>query len=507
MTERNDSSGLATRVRSAVFWRSGSQIAAQLLMWAATIVVVRLLDPQDYGLFAMSLVVHIALNFLNAQSFASSLVQEESVSKHRIAQVFGVLILFNIILGIAQVIAAPFVAAYYKQPVLTNIIYAQSAIYVLTPFIALPQVLLARTLNFRAQAKADLAGAISGALTALAGAWFGYGVWTLVAAPIVQQSVRAVILCREAGHLSWPSFNFRGMGTVFSFGSALILCQLFWVIQSQSDIVIAGRAIGPHQLGLYSEALFLALIFTAKFVPPLNEVAFPAYTQLGKSGGDIGKAFVTAARMMMFVALPLYFGMSAVARPMVETLLGEKWMEIVPLMEGLPLAMPFFALQIICSPTTNAMGRPKIYVLSSFAGALIMTLCFYVGLKWGLTGLVHAWQIGSPLLLAVTLALTLPAIGVRFGTLLKALAPSIAAAVAMYAVVHHAAPHVESLSALAELGILVTLGGATYLGLLWKFSKATITDLYRIIVKKEVGVMSGETEAAETPPPVSPAHI
>ncbi len=482
-----DTSGLANRVRSAVFWRSGSQIAAQLLMWTATIIVVRLLDPQDYGLFAMSQVVHVALNFLNAQSFASSLVREETVSRHRIAQVFGVLLLFNAILAVAQIAAAPYVAAYYNQPILTEIILWQAIIYVLTPFIALPQVLLARDLNFRAQAKADMAGAVVGALTALFGAYHGYGVWTLVAAPLVQQLVRATGLCLAARHLVWPSFDFRGMGTVFSFGSALILCQFFWVIQSQSDVVIAGRALGPHQLGLYSEALFLALIFTAKFVPPLNEVAFPAYTQLGKSGGDIGKAFVSAARMMMFVALPLYLGMSAVAHPMVETLLGAKWLEMVPLIEGLPLAMPFFALQIICSPTTNALGRPRIYVWSSFAGAAIMAICFAAGAQWGLTGLVHAWWIGSPLLLAVTLALTLPVIGVRFRDLLSVLLPSILAAIAMYAIVRLASPYVSHLPPAAELGALVALGGLIYLGMLWKFSKETITDLYRMVVKKEIG--------------------
>jgi O-antigen/teichoic acid export membrane protein len=483
---------LASRVRSAVFWRSGSQIAAQILMWAATIIVVRLLDPHDYGLFAMSMVVHIGLAFLNAQSFATSLIHEESVSRERISQVFGVLLILNAALAIIQNLSAPYVAAYYDQPILNSIIPVQSLAFAIIPFIALPQVLLARELNFRAQAKADMLGAISGAVTALCGAWYHMGVWTLIAAPLVQQTVRAIGLCRAAGHLVWPQFNFRGMGSIFSFGSALIVCQLFWVIQSQADIVIAGRTVGPHNLGLYSEALFLALIFTAKFVPPLNEVAFPAYTQLGKAGGDIGKAFVTTARMMMFVAMPFYLGMSAVARPMVEALLGRNWLEMAPLLQGMTLAMPCFALQIICSPTTNALGKPRFYIASSFAGAAIMVTGFYFGTQHGLAGLILAWQIGMPLLLAITLALTLPAIGVKISTLLRAILPCVAAALAMYGVVHYAEPHLAQLPPALELATLVALGAATYLGLLWKFSKHTITGLYRLIVKKDFDAMSGE---------------
>ena len=73
--------GLQNRVRSAVFWRSGSQILSQIVTWTATIIVVRLLDPHDYGLFAMSQSVLVALNFLNGHSFASSLIQQDTVDK------------------------------------------------------------------------------------------------------------------------------------------------------------------------------------------------------------------------------------------------------------------------------------------------------------------------------------------------------------------------------------------------------------------------------------------
>jgi O-antigen/teichoic acid export membrane protein len=487
MTELAESAGLANRVRSAVFWRSGSQIVAQLLMWTATIIVVRLLDPQDYGLFAMATIIQIALAFLNAHSFATSLVQEKDLPEGRIAQVFGVLLILNVCLAAAQFLVAPYVAAYYNQPILTQMIHVQSLTFLIMPFISLPQVLLARNLDFKSQARADMAGAISGAVTALSGAYAGLGVWTLIIAPIMQQFVRAIGLCHATKHLVWPRFDFRGMGSIFSFGSALVLCQFFWVIQSQSDVAIAGRMLGPHNLGLYSEALFLALIFTAKFIPPLNEVAFPAYTELLKAGGNMGKAFITAARTMMFIAVPFYLGLSVVARPMVATVLGPKWMEMVPLLEGMTLAMPFFALQIICSPTTNALGKPRIYVATSAIGAAIMVTAFAVGAQFGLHGLVHAWQIGMPLLLVSTLALTLPKIGVKLSTLLRSILPSVAAGIAMYGVVKYAEPHLAHLAPPIELAAITALGGAVYLGLLWRFSRDTITDLYRMIVKKEFG--------------------
>ncbi len=474
------------RVRSAVFWRSGSQILSQIVTWTATIIVVRLLNPSDYGLFAMSQAVLVALNFLNGHSFASSLIQEDEVSRKRIAQVFGLLLLFNVVLASVQYAVAPAVAAYYRQPIVAEMLRVQTLIYLITPFIALPTVLLARNLDFRSQAKADLAGAFAGAASALAGAWNGLGVWTLVIAPMVMQAVRAVGLGIAAGALPFPSFEFRGLRAIFAFGSALVLCQFFWVIQSQSDIFIAGRSFDPYHLGLYSEALFLTLILTGKFIPPLNEVAFPAYTQLAKEGGDVGRAFLKVARLLMFMVTPAFLGMSVVAQPLVDSIMGPKWHEMIPLVAGLPLAMPFFALQIVCSPTTNALGQPRIYVLSSLAGAIVMPTAFLIGSRWGAQGLVHAWQVAAPLLLLVTLLLTLPRIGVRWGELLRAVAPSSIAALGMAGAVFLIEQRIAGLPDPIELAILIAIGAALYLGLIWIFARSLIGDVYGFVTHRQL---------------------
>ncbi len=466
-------------------------------MWTVTLIVVRLLDPSDYGLFALSEVVFIALNFLNAQSFASSLIQQEHLPEERISQVFGVLVLFNLALGLIHLLSAPYVAAYFNQPILKDMLILQTVIYFITPFIALPNALLARKLDFKSQAKSDLIGAFAGAVVALSGAYLGYGVWTLVCAPIAQQVIRAFCLGIFFGGIVRPKFSFRGMGGIFSFGSALILCQFFWVIQSKADTVIAGGLFNTHQLGLYNEALFITLIFTAKFIPPLNEVAFPAYTQHAREGGDIGKAFLIAARMLMFASIPFYLGLSAVADPFVRVVLGEKWIEMIPLVKGLALAMPFFALQIICSPTTNALGKPRIYVYSSAAGALLFSLCFYFGAKWGVPGLVNAWQVAAPGLLVITLALTLPVIKISALCLIRSILPSTFAGIAMYAVVTYVQSLVAHMTPLAELAVLIPLGGVVYLGLIWIFAREMIEDLYQFVTKKELGARPLTMQPAE----------
>src|SRR5215213_1902210 len=105
--EGNQSPGLTDRVRGAVLWRSGSQIVAQLVTWSATFLVIRMLAPSDYGLFAMSQAILVFLNLMSGWGFANALVRGETISKVEIRQVFGMLILLNIGLAVAQFALAP----------------------------------------------------------------------------------------------------------------------------------------------------------------------------------------------------------------------------------------------------------------------------------------------------------------------------------------------------------------------------------------------------------------
>lgn len=455
-------SGFADRVRSAVIWRWGSQVLSQLVTWTVTIIIVRLLAPHDYGLYAMTTAVLAAFNFLSGWGFANSLIPAERIDERQVGQVFGMLLLSNALLAVAQFLAAPLAADYYNQPPIADMLRVQAAIFLTTPFIALPTALLSRRLDFKSQARANLLSAFVGAAVGLTLALLGYGVWALVWAPISIFATRALGLTVAARMVVRPIFDFRGAGEIVRFGSALMLSQLFWIVQSQADIVIAGRAFSTHELGLYSEALFVALIFTGRFLPPLNEVAFPAYAELAKAGKPIAPAFLKGVRMIMLLTAPFYIGLSLVAGPLIETMFGPKWLGMIPILAGLALAMPAMALQICCAPATNARGQARSYLLTNAAGAVIMPICFLIGVQHGAPGLVASWQVAAPLLLLITLAVTLPQIGARWLDLLISLVPVVLSCTVMATVVVLLHGRIVDLAAPLRLAILGAAGATAY---------------------------------------------
>ena len=203
------------RVKSAVFWRSGTQILSQLISWGATLSVIRILEPSDYGLFAMTSVVLVFLNFLNGYGFVSALIQSEKVEPIRIRQAFGMLILLNAGLAAIQFFAvAPLAAAYYEESVVGEMLRWQSLIYLSTPFLILPEAMLTRNLDFKKPAIVNLTSAFVGAVIALGMAFNGYGVWTLVFAPIAIFWTRAIALMIATRFWVRPSFNFKGAGSI-----------------------------------------------------------------------------------------------------------------------------------------------------------------------------------------------------------------------------------------------------------------------------------------------------
>lgn len=484
LSAAHSDNSFAARVRSAVAWRWGSQVAMQIITWTSTIMVVRLLDPSDYGLFAMSQVVLTALAFLNGQSFATSLVQTGHVDNRRIGQIFGLLLLFNGAMALTQLIMAPFAAAYFGEPMVADMLRVQALLYIAVPFTALPAGLLARRLEFRKQAQVNMVAAIVGAVTALALAWDGWGVWALVYAPICMFGTRAVGLTIAARLFVKPIFDPRGAWDLVTYGGTLTLCQLFWIIQSQSDIVIAGRLLPTYELGLYAEALFLTLIVTARFLPPINEVAFAAYSELHRDGAALGGYFVKTARLVMTVTAPIYIGLALTSETAVLTLFGEKWVGMSPIVGGLALVMPAFALQLVCAPVTNAMGQPKINLFTSVCGAILMPTAFLIAIQLedsAAMGLVHAWWVAAPLLCAITLIATLPRIGVSALILLRELAPVALACAAMALAVLGVQRVATIGTPWMDLFWNGAVGAVVYAGVFWLVWPHVVKDAWRML--------------------------
>jgi O-antigen/teichoic acid export membrane protein len=379
---------------------------------------------------------------------------------------------------------APWAADYYDQPMVADLLRVQALLYLSTPFISIPEALMGRALDFRRPALVNLIAAIASAAVALVGALSGWGVWTLVFAPIAGFWVKAVGYVLATGFRPIPSFNFRGTGAMVAYGASLLGGQLFWIVQSQADIFIGGRMLDPHQLGLYAEALFLTQIFVSKFIPPLNDVAFPAYARMQKDPGRIAWSFCKAVRLLLLISCPVYLGMAVTAEPLVETLFGKKWLEMAPFVSVLALAMPFMTLQVMFAPVSNALGRPGTTARIAAVGAVVMPVAFLCGIRFGAIGLAWAWLIGFPVLTAVTVRLAGGPMGLRFADLIRAAAPGLGCSILMAGAVTAIDALLPPLPAMLRLCVLVPSGAIAFLAALMLCARGALMELAALVIRR-----------------------
>lgn len=468
---------LRNQVRKAVIWRSGTQIFSQLISWASTFLVIRILAPADYGLFAMTSVVLVLLGLLNGYGLANAVIRMDKVERHTLRQLLGMLVLLNLVLAAIQIAAAPLIAAYYRQPIVADMLRVQALLYATNPFLALGYAVLSRQMDFHLQAKVNMISALVGALAALAGAFGGLGVWTLVLAPIALFTARAVGMVWVARAWMWPSFNFKGAGDIASYGLTIMAGQIFWFLQTQSDIAIAGRVLQPAELGLYTTALFLSQLFITKVVPPLNEVAFSAYARIKDDSAAVASGFLKSVRVVGLLAVPFCLGLSAVAEPAVLVALGPKYAGSAPFVQLISAASLVMTLHVLFGPAANACGHPNMTTRSAMLGAVLMPLTYLVGIRHGAIGLAWGWIVAYPVLTVISAMWIMPLLGLRWRQLGEAALPPVLAGLAMVAGVVMLDRTVAFESQLLRLICEVGLGGAIYGLWLLVFAKDRLSEV------------------------------
>ncbi|CAA0118042.1 Lipopolysaccharide biosynthesis protein WzxC [Halioglobus japonicus] len=429
---------IRSKVMSALRWSAAARFLGQAVSWGITIMVIRLLSPGDYGLMAMAMVVVSLLILLNTVGLDAVLVQDREIDEQMTRQIFGVVIVVNVLFFLLLLLSAETVAAFYGEPALAPIVQVLSFQFLLLIFETLPQSKLERDIEFAQRSVVDFATLVMGSLVTLVMALTGFGVWALIWGMLATNATRMIGLNLIARNLVWPSFSLRGMRKHFAFGGFVTTDRGLWYLFSESDKFIGGKLLGNHLLGYYAVASQLASLPIHKISGLLNSVAFPAFSHAHAhtDAETVQNYLLKATRILSIAAFPVFFGISCTAEPLIACLLGEKWLPAAPLLQLLGVVMPFRLMSNIFPPLLWGVGSPAVSASNFLIAALLMPVAFYAGTHWGVIGLAYAWLCMYPVVFFITAFRTCRRVGVGLpGYLLQMLRP-VAAGITMYAAVY-----------------------------------------------------------------------
>ena len=479
-----NSDDIRGKVMSALRWSAAARFLGQAVSWAITILVIRLLSPGDYGLMAMAMVLVSFFVLLNTVGLDAVLVQEKNLNEQLQRQIFGVVIVVNVVFFLLLFLGAGVIADFYGEAALKPIMQVLSVQFLLLIFETLPQSKLEREIDFAQRSIVDFATLVTGSVTTLVLALLGYGVWALIWGTVLTNATRMLGLNLICRNLIWPSFRLRGMRKYFAFGGFVTTDRGLWFLFSESDKFIGGKLLGNHLLGYYAVASQLASLPIHKISGLLNSVAFPAFSHAhaNTSAQMVQGYLLKATRILGIAAFPVFFGMSCTAEPVVASLLGEKWLPAAPLLQLLGLVMPFRLLSNIFPPLLWGVGNPGISASNFLIAALFMPLAFFAGAHWGVIGLAYAWLCMYPLVFVITAFRTCRAVGLGLLEYFAQLVRPVFAGMIMYATVYFLGGFVfGSTGEWLYLLQLVALGALAYFVAMLLIDRAGLRETVELI--------------------------
>ncbi|MBF2016561.1 MAG: lipopolysaccharide biosynthesis protein [Rivularia sp. T60_A2020_040] len=398
-----------------------AQIAKFVLQMGSTVVLARLLVPEDYGLIGMVTVVIGFARLFKDLGLSTATIQKSEINHNQVSTLFW--INFAISCATALVVAglAPVVAWFYKEPRLTYITFALASSFIFGGLTVQHQALLQRQMSFTSLGKIEIGSMLAGVVTAIISAWYGLGYWALVfmqIATAIANTVGVWVAC------SWrPGVPLRrsGIRSMLAFGGNMTGFNIVNYFSRNLDNVLIGQYWGPQELGLYAQAYKLLLLPINQINGPITSVALPALSSLQSEPEKYRRYYYKAILFITTIGMPIIAFMFASADKVILLILGKQWLGAVPIFRFLMPAAFIGTFNVATGWAYASLGRTDRQFHSGIVISTINVVIFMISVRWGAIGVAAAYGLSQPILLVPLLMHCYSKTPLRLSELLVAL--------------------------------------------------------------------------------------
>lgn len=320
---------LKDKAISGVKWNAIGRFSTQGVNFIIGLILARLLSPSDYGVVGMvGIFFAIAQTFIDS-GFGSALIRKNDCTDTDYSTAFY----FNVIVGLVCCIllwvASPFIANFFNTPILKDLIKVMSLNMFVSSFAIVHGTKLTHAVDFKSQSIIKLITAIISGVCGVLMAYKGFGVWSLVYQQLIATGLRVVLLYVVTKWLPKLEFSKGSFKYLFNFGSKILAASLLHTIYANMTTMIIGKFYSAKDLGYYSRGESLATYPSTNITGILQSVTYPV---LSKIQDDDEHLIQSYRKLISMTSLVIFFGMfllAALAKPLIVTLLTDKWLDAV----------------------------------------------------------------------------------------------------------------------------------------------------------------------------------
>ncbi len=392
---------LRNQARSGMVWTFAQQFGNQIIGFIVSLVLARLLMPAEFGLIGMIAVFVSVGKALVDSGLTQSLIRKKNPDQADYSTVFyfnlaSAILIFGIIYFLA-----PFIANFYDQNILTEIIRLYTITFIIDAFSTVQRSRLTKIMNFKIQTIISIPSTVLGGVVGISMAYMGYGVWSLVWSNI-SLSLGASI--QFWFYSKWtPSFifSFQKFKEHFNFGYKLMFSGILEKVFNNIYLIIIGKYFSADLVGFYTRAETMKQLPVSNISGALNKVTYPLFASIQDDDIRLKRVYKQLMQMVLFIIAPVLVFLAVLAEPTFRFMFTEKWLPAVPYFQILCVTGILYPIHAYNLNILKVKGRSDLVLKLAIVKKIIIVIGILIGLQFGIYGLLYAQVILSMILFFV----------------------------------------------------------------------------------------------------------
>ncbi|MBR4968710.1 MAG: lipopolysaccharide biosynthesis protein [Alistipes sp.] len=474
-------SRLIDQVATGVAWSTAEKVCSMLLQMVVSIVVARLLAPEDFGVMAiLTFFTAVALVVVDS-GFSQTLLRKKSPTDDEYKSVFTFNLLVSVLLYLLFVALSPLLANYYNLQIITKI---TPVLFLLLPINALgiiQNTKLSREFRFGVLSRINFTASLVAGIVAIAVAVCGLGVWALVAQRLAMMATRSLLLWRRGNWRGEGSFDGSAWREMAPFSFRLMSTDIVSALYNNVAQLFIGKVYSTNTLGFFNQAQKVKDLTVQSAVQSVQTVTYPALAKIKEDAEKFAESFRKVLLINIFVMAPVALGMSVVAEPLFRVLLGDKWLPTVPYFEVIALSGVFYPLAMVAYNVLKVQSNGAIIFRLELLKKGIMTAVLALTIPHSTMAI--AWGLVTMTLVefVVNFAATRRYTSLSWWQMVRTLLPSLLLTAVMYAAVKAVGCYAASLSPILLLLAQMAVGVIVYLLGAWVCRLEALAEFVKTI--------------------------
>lgn len=474
---------LKGKTKKGLYWSFFNQFANYGMQFCVGIVMARLLSPTDYGITALPAVFMSVAMILQEGGLSDALVRKPGLTETDISTAFYYSFGIGIFLYLVLFFAAPFIADFYNTPVLVPLMRV-TALGFVWGALGIPQnVILKRKLDFKTPTKISIVTKIFSACVGIGMAYCGYGLWALVISGFLSGLLYLVLICWKVRWFPTTGWSRESFKYLWGYGNKMIASSMLNTLYSNIAPIFIGKYYSPAQLGVYNRAQGYAAMPSQNVTGVISNVTFPVLSKMQDNNEKLAFNYRRMLKVSAFVIFPIMLMLSALARPLVITMITSKWASCIPLLQILCFSMMWYPIHAINLNLLMVKGRSDLFFRLEVIKKLVGVTILFVTLPMGLVAFCYGCILSSMISLVVNTYYTGRMINVGYFKQMRDLAPMFLLSVLMWCCIHVANYFVANMVAQVFVGGIV--GFVVYFGTAWLLKFSELDDVKYMLNRKK----------------------